>query len=73
MRFYSYRNMCQSTNVASLATVLQYYLSMAEKRTDEAKQESQDNVEGVRDTFQLLFLILLLLKHKDSVKVSKYR
>ena len=51
MRFYLYRNMCQSTNVASLATVLQYYLSMAEKRTDEAKQESQDNVEGVRDSF----------------------
>ena len=45
---FQYRNMCQSTNVASLAVVLQYYLTLAERRTNEAKQESQDNVEGTK-------------------------
>ena len=29
---FQYRNMCQATNVASLASVVQGYLSMAEKR-----------------------------------------
>ncbi len=44
---FQYRNMCQSTNVASLAAVVQGYLNMAEKRTEAAKQESQDSVLGV--------------------------
>eukprot|EP00088_Acartia_fossae_P002760 TRINITY_DN1113_c0_g1_i1.p1 TRINITY_DN1113_c0_g1~~TRINITY_DN1113_c0_g1_i1.p1 ORF type:complete len:1134 (-),score=468.42 TRINITY_DN1113_c0_g1_i1:209-3610(-) len=42
---YQYRNMCQSTNVASLTNVVQEYLNNAEKRTDAAKQESVDKVE----------------------------
>jgi len=42
---FQYRNMCQSVNVASLAAVVQGYLTMAEKRTDSAKQESVDKVE----------------------------
>ena len=42
---FQYRNMCQSTNVASLATVVQGYLNMAEKRTESARQESADSVE----------------------------
>ena len=37
--------MCQSSNVASLASVVNQYLSMAEKRTDAARQESVDSVE----------------------------
>ena len=37
---FQYRNMCQSTNVASLASVVQGYLNMAEKRTESARQES---------------------------------
>ena len=47
---FQYRNMCQATNVASLASVVQGYLNMAEKRTDSAKQESVDSVEGVSAT-----------------------
>merc|ERR1740128_889190 len=42
---FQYRNMCQSVNVASLAAVVQAYLSLAEKRTDSARQESVDKVE----------------------------
>ena len=42
---FQYRNMCQSTNVASLASVVQGYLNMAEKRTESARQESADSVE----------------------------
>merc|ERR1711970_410989 len=34
-----------STNVASLASVVQGYLTMAEKRTESARQESADSVE----------------------------
>ena len=41
--------MCQATNVASLAAVVQGYLNMAEKRTDAAKQESVDSVEAIDD------------------------
>merc|ERR1712123_63191 len=42
---FQYRNMCQSTNVASLASVVQGYLTMAEKRTESARTESIDSVE----------------------------
>lgn len=42
---FQYRNMCQSVNVASLGSVIQGYLSNAEKRTDSARQESVDKVE----------------------------
>lgn len=42
---FQYRNMCQSTNVASLAAVVQGYLTMAEKKTESAKQESIDKVD----------------------------
>ncbi len=44
---FQYRNMCQATNVASLAAVVQGYLNLAEKRTDTAKQESQDSAQEV--------------------------
>lgn len=42
---YQYRNMCQTTNVASLTTVVQEYLANAEKRTEAAKKESVVKVE----------------------------
>ena len=42
---FQYRNMCQFTNVASLASVVQGYLTMAEKKTEAAKQEAIDKVE----------------------------
>jgi len=42
---YQYRNMCQTTNVASLTAVIQEYLNNAEKRTEAAKKESIDKVE----------------------------
>merc|ERR1740128_1380448 len=42
---FQYRNMCQSVNVASLAAVVQAYLSLAEKRTDSARQEAIDKVD----------------------------
>ena len=42
---FQYRNMCQSTNVASLASVVQGYLTMAEKRTESDRTESIDSVE----------------------------
>ena len=35
--------MCQSSNVASLAAVVNQYLSMAEKRTDAARQVTNQN------------------------------
>ena len=40
-----HRNMCQSTNVASLASVVQRYLTRAEKRTEAARTESIDSME----------------------------
>merc|ERR1711963_686168 len=46
---FQYRNMCQSTNVASLASVVQGYLNMAEKRTESARKESVDSVEELDD------------------------
>lgn len=49
---FQYRNMCHLTNVNSLASVVQGYLNMAEKRTEEAKQESQDSVQDVRITLR---------------------
>merc|ERR1712226_1197325 len=58
---FQYRNMCQSTNVASLAAVVQGYLSMAEKRTDAAKQESVDSVEGIDDLDNLATPEMILL------------
>ena len=51
---FQYRNMCQSSNVASLAQVVQGYLSLAEKRTESARQESADSVE-VGNNEQLFF------------------
>ena len=42
---FQYRNMCQSTNVASLASVVQGNLTMAEKRRQSARTESIDSVE----------------------------
>ena len=45
---FQYRNMCQATNVASLAAVVQGYLNLAEKRTDTAKTESQESAQEVR-------------------------
>ena len=51
---FQYRNMCQSSNVASLAQVVQGYLSLAEKRTESARQESADSVEvGYNNKFFL--------------------
>ena len=38
-------NMCQSTNVASLASMVQGNLTIAEKRTESARTESIDYVE----------------------------
>ena len=37
---FQYRNMCQSTKVASLVSVVRGYLNMAEKRTESAREES---------------------------------
>ena len=51
---FQYRNMCQATNVASLAQVVQGYLNMAEKRTDSAKQESVDSVNADIDDLENL-------------------
>ncbi|XP_040564646.1 eukaryotic translation initiation factor 3 subunit A [Lepeophtheirus salmonis] len=46
---YQYRNMCQSTNVASLASVVQFYLTSTEKKTEAARQASKDSVADVDD------------------------
>ncbi|XP_040583278.1 eukaryotic translation initiation factor 3 subunit A [Lepeophtheirus salmonis] len=59
---YQYRNMCQSTNVALLASVIQYYLSSTEKRTEAARQESKDlvaDLEGELDNLNTPETILL--------------
>ncbi|CAB4055807.1 EIF3A [Lepeophtheirus salmonis] len=59
---YQYRNMCQSTNVALLASVIQYYLSSTEKRTEAARQESKDlvaDLEGELDNLITPETILL--------------
>ena len=53
--------MCQSTNVASLASVVQGYLQMAEKRTDAAKQESVDSVQDIDDLDNLATPEMILL------------
>ena len=58
---FQYRNMCQATNVASLASVVQGYLSMAEKRTDSAKQESVASVEEIDDLDNLETPEMILL------------
>ncbi len=58
---FQYRNMCQSTNVASLASVVQGYLTMAEKRTDTARQESVESVQDVDDLDNLATPEMILL------------
>ena len=42
---FQYRNMCQSSNVVSLESMVQGYLSMAEMRTESARTESIYTVE----------------------------
>lgn len=59
---FQYRNMCQATNVASLASVVQGYLSMAEKRTDAAKQESVESVQDVDDLDNLATPEMVILR-----------
>jgi len=46
---FQYRNMCQLTNVASLAAVVQGYLNLAEQRTEAARQESVESAAEVDD------------------------
>jgi len=46
---FQYRNMCQLTNVASLASVVQGYLTMAEQRTEKARKESAESAAEVDD------------------------
>jgi len=46
---FQYRNMCQLTNVASLASVVQGYLNLAEQRTEAARQESVESAAEVDD------------------------
>lgn len=46
---FQYRYMCQMTNVASLASVVQWYLNLAESRTEAAKQESVESAAEVDD------------------------
>merc|ERR1712088_129389 len=46
---FQYRNMCQLTNVASLASVVQGYLTLAEQRTEAARQESVESAAEVDD------------------------
>ncbi len=58
--------MCQATNVASLASVVQGYLNMAEKRTDSAKQESQDSVQEVRLLHPVTIAVFLMLRCNSS-------
>lgn len=58
---YQYRNLCQSTNVASLADVVQGYLNLAEKRTDEARQKSHDSVQEVDDLENLATPEMIML------------
>jgi len=58
---FQYRNMCQGTNVASLASVVQYYLDLAEKRTESAKQESQSSVQDVDDLDNLATPEMIML------------
>ena len=67
---FQYRNMCQSTNVASLASVVQGYLNMAEKRTESARQESADSVE-VSDEY-IFFLEEKTLLNKVYCVHKKY-
>ena len=58
---FQYRNMCQATNVASLAAVVQGYLNMAESRTDSAKKESADNVDNIDDLENLATPEMIML------------
>ncbi len=58
---FQYRNICQLTNVASLAKVVQDYLNMAEKRTEAAKQESVTSVADVDDLDNLETPEMILL------------
>ena len=59
---FQYRNMRQSTNVASLAAVVQGYLSMAEKRTDSARQESVESVQVIFLSLAALLKQLLFVR-----------
>jgi len=47
---FQYRNFCQNVNVASLETVVRGYLKKAEQKTEAARKESQDAVEGAPGT-----------------------
>ena len=59
---FQYRNMCQSSNVASLAQVVQGYLSLAEKRTESARQESADSVEVRQHCHQQMFKLRVYIE-----------
>ena len=57
---FQYRNMCLSTNMASLASMVQGNLSMAKKRTESARTESIDSAE-VNDLENLVIPEMIML------------
>ena len=57
---FQYRHMCLSTNMASLASIVQGNLTMAEKRTESARTESIDYVE-VDDLENLVIPEMIML------------
>ena len=72
---FQYRNMCQSTNVASLASVVQGYLNMAEKRTESARQESADSVEVsiiVRIPILIIIMMNTIMHHHMIIMIVSY-
>lgn len=49
---FQYRNMCQQVNVKSLEDVIGSFLDMAEKKADQAREESHGSVEDIEDLDQ---------------------
>ncbi|CAG0920222.1 unnamed protein product [Notodromas monacha] len=58
---YQYRNICQSVNVASLEKVVREYLSMAEKKTETAREASHQAVIDIDDLDNVISPESLLL------------
>ncbi|CAM1317879.1 EIF3A (predicted), partial [Pycnogonum litorale] len=50
---FQYRNICQQMNIKSLEDVVRGYLKLAEDKTDEARQQSQQAVVDIDDLDQI--------------------
>ena len=50
---YQYKNICQQVNIKSLEDVVRGFLKLAEERTEEARESSQQTVLDIEDLDQV--------------------